>query len=172
MLSLQRPEDSAHVEVHAIRRGQWAGVPESESFGIGYEIPHSSASIAEDEAVTRALADIIRQRDHGLPPPAEIALDALDHDALPWWLGIWRGGRGVLLGLNLILLGVLALAPTRGVAVGAFGMALVDALVAVAGIPAEGPTAPGSCSSSAPWWRWASVCAAATRRPATWRRRC
>jgi hypothetical protein len=144
VVSAQRPEDSAHVEVHVIRRGQWTGVLESESFGIGYEIPHSSASIAEDEAVTRALADVIRQRDHGLPSPAEIALGGLDHDALPWWLGIWRGGRGVLLGLNLILLGLLALAPTRGLAVAAFALVLFAALAAVAGIPAQAPTVPGA----------------------------
>src|SRR5262249_4404149 len=58
-----RPTDHATIEIHILPRGQWNGIRESQSFGIGYETPHSAA--AAREAVTEFVAGVIRSRDHG-----------------------------------------------------------------------------------------------------------
>ena len=131
-----RLEDTAAVEVHVVQRGRWTGVLESQSFGIAFEIPRSSA--AEREEITQLLAEAIRSRDRGLPAPDAIPLHAAsDSSVLPWWLETLRGGRGVLLGASLVLLALIALVPSSP-GPGRAGLALgVTALVArVAGVPA------------------------------------
>lgn len=160
VLDVRRAADGAAVEVHILARGRWPGVRESASFGIAYETPRSPA--AEREAVTAALAEALRARDPGgLPAPDAIPLGG-DHDptALPWPLEALRGGRGVLVGLALLALGLVAVSPDRrlawlGVAIGAAGLG-----ARAAGAPA------GSVDLGGPWL---VPVAAGLAAPALWR---
>ena len=86
IIFVDRPGDTATIEVHVLPRGRWTGIRESQSFGIAYETPHSSASEPEREAVTEALAQAIRSRDHGLPSPDAIPLGPSFDSILPWWV--------------------------------------------------------------------------------------
>jgi hypothetical protein len=135
VISVVRVADGATVQVHVVPRGRWKGVRESLSFGVGYETPHSTA--AERDAVTAALFEAIRAHDRGLPSPDAIPLRAsLDDGVLPHWLEMLRGGRGLLLGAGIALLGLLIL--VRAAALGVAGIALgVGGLIArVIGMPA------------------------------------
>jgi hypothetical protein len=135
VISVVRAADGATVQVHVVPRGRWKGVRESPSFGIGYETPHSTA--AERDAVTAALFEVIRAHDRGLPSPDAIPLRAsLDDGVLPGWLEMLRGGRGLLLGASIALLGLIIL--VRSAALGMAGIALgIGALVGrMVGVPA------------------------------------
>lgn len=72
VIVLDGPDGDATIEVHVLQRGRWEGIRESRSFGIGYETSRSPA--AERETVTELLAETVRSRDRGLPPPNTIAL--------------------------------------------------------------------------------------------------
>jgi hypothetical protein len=114
VVSVRRPDDGAAVEVLVVERGRWKSVQESRSFTIDYELPRSSA--AEREAVTAFVAATIRSRDTGLPAPDAIPLGADDGTVLPWWLAMLRGTRGMLLGASLVVLGLLVLLRSPGLA--------------------------------------------------------
>src|SRR5262249_46966456 len=95
------------AEVHILPRGCWSDVAESQSFGIGYEVATSPA--AEPERITSELADALRRRDDGLPPPDAIPLrDGFDLGVLHAAL---RGHTAVLLALNVGLILALFLFP-------------------------------------------------------------
>jgi hypothetical protein len=128
---------SVGVEVHVVERGRWSGIRESQSFGIAYETPHSPA--AEREAVTEAIAEAIRSRDHGLPSPDAIPLSTSGAAALPWWLAMLRGGRGMLLGTNLLLLGLLVVLRSPLLAPICLGVGAADLLTWAIGIPLARP---------------------------------
>jgi len=135
MLRVRRPGEAAGIEVHILARGRWTDVRESRSFGIAYETPHSPA--AEREAITEVLAETLRAHDPGgLPVPDAIALGPTpDPTVLPWWLDTLRGGRGMLVGSSIILLGWLRLVPSPGVALTGLAIGIIDMLLRVAGIP-------------------------------------
>lgn len=81
VIAVQR-DDGATAEVHVLLRGRWQGIRETRSFGVGYESGRSPA--AERDAITEALAETIRARDLGLPPPDMIALGPmLERSACP-----------------------------------------------------------------------------------------
>jgi hypothetical protein len=131
---VDRPGDRAAIELHVLSRGRWTGVRESQSFGIGYETPHSSAP--EREAITEVLAETIRSHDHGLPSPDAIPLGpAFDTSVLPWWLEMLRGGQGLLLGASLVLLALIALVSSPGLACAGLALGATDLLARVAGVP-------------------------------------
>jgi hypothetical protein len=137
--------DGARIEVHAVRRGQWPGVLESRSFGIAYEAPHTTAPEGEAMAVTRAVAEVIRARDGGLAAPDQLPLTADDHAALPWWLGVWRGGRGALLGVDAAALALLVLIGGAATAVLGGVVAALDVAARVLGPPPLTGEVPGWC---------------------------
>jgi hypothetical protein len=143
VLLIGHPSEPPTIEVHILPRGAWPGVRESTSFSIGYETPHSPAP--ERESVTEIIAQTVRARDHGLPSPGAIPLRAADPTVLPWWLEMLRGGRGWLLGTSLVLLAVIALAPSIlpaacGLVWGALALG-----IALLGVPAS------SLDIGAPW---------------------
>jgi hypothetical protein len=117
VVEVQRATDGAAVEVHILPRGRWSRVAESMSFGIGFEVPRSSAPEAESVAIRDAIADVLRQRDDGLPAPDSIPLSGSDVTALPLQLESLRAGHGTLVGLSLSCLGLLALGPDAGIIV-------------------------------------------------------
>jgi hypothetical protein len=130
---LRRPDDGATVEVVVVERGRWASVHESQSFTIDYELPRSPA--AEREVVTALLAETIRSHDHGLPSPDAIALRAGDPAVLPWWLEMLRGVRGLLFGASLVLLVLLALHGSPGLACAGVALGVTDLTARLAGVP-------------------------------------
>lgn len=104
VLTLRSPERGASIEVHVVDRGRWKGIRETASFGVAYEVPRSSASAPECEAVTEEITAAVRANDPGglgpvesipLPaePPAPLAARALDT------IG---GPRGVAIGLCVV----------------------------------------------------------------------
>jgi len=137
VIAVRRPADGAAVEVLVVERGRWKSVHESQSFTIDYELPHSPA--AERDTITAFLAATIRSRDHGLPAPDAVPLRAgelgADGSALPWWLEMLRGLRGVLFGSILILLALLVL--VRSAALARFGIALggIAVMARLVGVP-------------------------------------
>jgi len=138
VVAIERPGDGATVEVHVAKRGRWPDVLESRSFGIGYERMHSSAP--EREAITAVIATAIRANDRGLPPPDAIPLaPAADSSLLPCWLEMMRGWQGLLLGVSLSLLALLALSRSSGLALASILLGGVDLLVAITGVPPGQP---------------------------------
>lgn len=109
VVETQRSADGDTVEVHVLARGKWSRVAESTSFGIGFEVPRSSAQEAESVAVRDAIAEVLRRGDPGLPVPDAIPLHESDTTALPAQLELLRGSRGTLVGVSLILLGLLSM---------------------------------------------------------------
>lgn len=63
-----------HIEIHIVDRGRWSGVRETRSFGVAYEVPRSTAPVADREAVTEAIAQAIRRNDMGFRSVNEVAL--------------------------------------------------------------------------------------------------
>jgi hypothetical protein len=134
VVTVERPEDGAAVEVHVAQRGQWPGVLESESFGIGYEELHSPA--VERAAVTKVLADAIREHDGGLPSPDAIPLGpSFDPTVLPWWLEMLRGERGLLLGGSLSLIALIGISPSPYAALAGLLWAVAALLAIGMGMP-------------------------------------
>jgi hypothetical protein len=138
VVSVVRPDGSGAAEVHVLPRGCWSGIRESQSFGIGYETPRSPAP--ERDAIVEALAEAIRSRDRGLPPPDMIPIDG-SFDArtvqtrLQGLSSVFFGGSGVVLALLIWLR-----RPTFAVVALVLGAA--DLLVAAFGRPAPAATCP------------------------------
>jgi hypothetical protein len=138
-----RSADAATVEVHVLQRGRWAGVRESQSYGIGYETPRSTA--AARESVTEAIAQAIRSRDRGLPSPDAIPLGpSFDPSALPWWLEMQRGWRGVLVGASLLLLALMAVVRSPGLTAAAVALGAIAVMARAAGLPYGHPDIGGA----------------------------
>jgi hypothetical protein len=133
VVSVIRPDDGAAIEVVVVERGRWRSVHQSQSFTIDYELPRSPA--AERDVITALLAATIRSRDHGLPAPDAVPLRADDSSVLPWWLEILRGGRGMLLGSSLVLLAVLVLLRSPGLARVGGALGVTDMAARLAGVP-------------------------------------
>lgn len=132
--------DQSRVEVHFLQRGRWRDVRESSSFSIAYEISQTTAPRVEAEAVTEALASLVRSRDSGLPLPNAIPLGEAFESIWPWWVlksdltaGLLQIAWAVLLLGSPFLLAqvarVLAISTTR-----LFLAALLSAVVASAAI--------------------------------------
>lgn len=96
------------VEVHVLARGAWSGVPETASFGVGWEGPRTSAAAEVATDVTARVAEELRARD-----PGRLDVDAvpLEPSARP----APSGAGGLALALALLAL-VLVLPRTRAVA--------------------------------------------------------
>ncbi len=138
VLSVVRPDGSAAAEVHVLPRGCWSGIRESQSFGIGYETPHSPAP--EREGIAEALAQAIRSRDRGLPLPDAIPLGgAIDARALANRL---RGRRAALLAVSAALFGLLAWRRSRRLAAVGIAVAAADVLARAVGQPALADVCP------------------------------
>lgn len=137
VVAVERGADGATVEVLVVARGRWKSVHESASFTIDYELPHSSA--AERDAVTALLAETIRARDHGLPAPDAVPLRADEAGVLPWWLEMLRGLRGALLGASLVVLALLVLVASPGLAYTGVALGVIDVAARLAGPPAVRP---------------------------------
>lgn len=138
VISVGRPGEMAAVEVHIVQRGRWPGVRETDSFGVAYETPRSPA--VEREGITALLAETIAARDSGLRSPDAIPLGpTFDPSALPWWLETLRGWRGALLGASLVVLGLIALVPSSGLAFAGLALAATDLLVAAIGVSSGQP---------------------------------
>lgn len=60
---------AGRVEVHIVDRGRWSGIPETRSFGIGWEVPPAGTLVAASEddarAVRDALVEAIAKNDTG-----------------------------------------------------------------------------------------------------------
>jgi hypothetical protein len=133
---------AARVEVHVLDRGQWSGVPETRSFGIGWEAsPVGSvggASPDDARAVTDTLVAAIAKNDSGFASVDSIALTG-EPEAPPIWriLGRLSGMRGFLIAAAVALALVLLVSIRRGgIAVGLFLFALGLALRAPSlGVP-------------------------------------
>ncbi len=122
-----------HVEVHVVPRGQWDDVVETASFGVGYEVPRTTASASDAAAVTAWFAAELRARDTGLLGSIDaIALDAdAATPALARWLWSLTGMRGLAVAVAmLVLLLSLARAPSL-VATALFGIGLGVRVVAL-----------------------------------------
>jgi len=69
---------AARVEVHIVDRGKWAGIAETASFGVAWEVPRPGALVvapAEDaEAVTQALVAAVGANDTGFASVDSIPL--------------------------------------------------------------------------------------------------
>jgi hypothetical protein len=61
------------VELHLLDRGRWPDIRETAHYGVAWEVPRTTASWDEAEAVTEALAQIVRRNDAG----AGVSVDAL-----------------------------------------------------------------------------------------------
>jgi hypothetical protein len=113
------------VEVHVVDKGQWAGVLETASFGVAYELPRCTATRDESLAVTRAVWAAVSHHDPGRlvvdavplargssPVPLEgqawrawaagcaIALATALLSTVPWggvWASVWLLALGLLL---------------------------------------------------------------------------
>ncbi len=133
VVSVRRPDDGAAVEVLVVERGRWQSVHQSRSFTIDYELPHSPA--VERDVITALLADTIRSRDTGLPAPDAVPLRADDDGVLPWWLEMLRGARGMLLGSSLVLLALLVVVRSPGVARAGVALGVTDLAARLAGVP-------------------------------------
>ena len=133
VIAVARPDGAATIEVVVVERGRWSGDRQSQSFTIEYEVPRSPA--AEREGVTQLLADTIRSHDHGLPSPDAVPLRAGDPSVLPWWLEMLRGARGVLFGASLILIALIALHGSPGLAWAGVALGMTDVAARVAGTP-------------------------------------
>ena len=132
VVSVVRPDGSPAAEVHVLPRGCWGDIRESQSFGIGYETPHSPAP--EREAITEAMAQAIRSRDRGLPLPDAIPLGgAVDARAFAIRL---RGWRAVLLAVSLALFVLVVWRRSPRLAVAGIAVAAVDLLARAVGQPA------------------------------------
>lgn len=94
---------AAHVEIHLLDRGRWQGIRETASFGVGYEIPRSSAGSADCDAVTEAVAAAIRANDPGgLGPVDTLPLRAEPAPPAPARaIERLHGARGIAAGLCL-----------------------------------------------------------------------
>ena len=104
--------DAASVEIHVVPRGEWAGIRETRSFGVAYEVPRSHAPRADCEAVAEAVAVAIRASDTGLARPDAIPLDrAVDELLVTRVIARVEGVRGALLvtclAVALLLVGTL-----------------------------------------------------------------
>jgi hypothetical protein len=145
LIAVDRPGDTAAIDVHVLPRGRWTSVRESHSFAIGYEIPRSSATDAEREAVTEALAQAIRARDRGLPPPDAIPLRAGGGAAvLAAWFEALRGWSGLLLGASLGTVGLLLVTRSPPASVAGLVLGLIDVAFGAAGLPTGLPPTSGA----------------------------
>ena len=133
VISVRRPDDGAAVEVLVVERGRWKSVHQSRSFTIDYELPRSPA--AEREVITALLADTIRSHDHGLPSPDAVALRADDPSVLPWGLEMLRGTRGMLFGASLVLLALVILLRSSGLAWASVALGATDLVARLASVP-------------------------------------
>jgi len=133
VIAVARPDGAATIEVVVVERGRWNSDRHSQSFTIEYEVPRSPA--AEREGVTELLADTIRSHDHGLPSPDAVPLRAGDPSVLPWWLEMLRGARGVLFGASLILIALIALHGSPGLAWAGVALGMTDVAARVVGTP-------------------------------------
>jgi hypothetical protein len=133
VISVRRPADGAEIEVVVVERGRWTSVHQSQSFTIDYELPRSQA--AERDVITALLADTIRSRDSGLPAPDAVPLRADDSGVLPWWLEVLRGTRGMLFGSSLVVLALLVLLRSPGLARVGVALGVTDLAARLAGVP-------------------------------------
>jgi hypothetical protein len=133
VISVRRPDDGAAVEVLVVERGRWNSVQQSQSFTIDYELPRSPA--AERDVITAFLADTIRSRDDGLPAPDAVPLRTDDSGVLPWWLEMLRGTRGMLFGSSLVLLALLVLVRSPGLACTGAALGVTDLAAWLTGVP-------------------------------------
>jgi hypothetical protein len=133
VITVRRPGDGATVEVVVVERGRWKSVHESQSFTIDYELPRSAA--AHREVLTELLADTIRSRDRGLPSPDAIPLRAADPSVLPWWLAMLRGVRGMLFGASLVLVALIALHRSPGLARAGVVLGVTSLAARLGGVP-------------------------------------
>ena len=121
---------AAQVEVHIVDRGQWAGVPETRSFGIAWELPHigSSVSASDDErnAVRDAFLDAVGKNDSGFPSVDSVPLASEPPPPLIFrLLETLQGIRGAIVGTLVVLAIVLVSdALSAAVIVGVFLFAL------------------------------------------------
>ena len=132
VIAVGRADEAATIEVVVVERGRWESDHQSQSFAIEYEVPHSPAP--EREAVTELLAATIRSHDHGLPSPDAVPLRAGDPGVLPWWIEMLRGVRGVLFGASLILIALIALHGSTGLAWAGVALAVTDVAARLAGV--------------------------------------
>lgn len=124
---MARRDDGAHVEVHVIDKGQWSGVRETKSFGVGYETPRSQASTDDLEAVTETIADHLRANDIGFAQVSTIPLAA--DPSPPWMTRTFEHAQGmrggIALALMTITLGFVASMKRRGDVVAALFLFLL-----------------------------------------------
>jgi hypothetical protein len=127
------------AQVHVLPRGCWSGIRESASFGIGYETALSPAP--QREAITETLANAVRSRDRGLPPPDAIPLrSAYDLRDLRYWMPGARGWRAVLLVASLALLACVVRVGSPRLALAGAALGGIDVLVRAFDIAAGVPT--------------------------------
>lgn len=106
-LQARRTRDGATtvVELHVLDRGRWSGIRETEHYGVAWELPRSTATRDESEAVAERLAQVIRRNDVG--PGVPVDMLALTRDApisrAAALLQRVSGVRGWCLGLLLVL---------------------------------------------------------------------
>ena len=122
------------VEVRILDRGQWSGIAETRSFGIGWEVAPAGSMVpspADDaHAITEALANAIAHHDTGFASVDSVAL-ANEHDAPPIARILDRltGVRGALIGASVaVALLLIASMPHGAMAAGCLLFALGLAL--------------------------------------------
>lgn len=121
---------AARIEVHVVDRGQWVGVAETPSFGVGWEEPPVgslvSASRDDMRAVRDTLAEAIARNDSGFPSVDSVAL-ASDSQAptISRILERLSGTRGMVVGaLAALALVLLTSVPYGAIAIGTFLFAI------------------------------------------------